>query len=136
MGDVTKQRILVVDDDDQVQRWIKRAAEAAGYEVEQATNGALGLELAGKGRFDLILLDINMPSMDGRDVLSRLKKNPHTAAVPVLIHSGRSDPYDRRVVLELGAEDFVEKPVEPSSLVRQIGSLIRKSSRHRAAEKK
>jgi DNA-binding response OmpR family regulator len=127
MGDGAKGRILVVDDDDEVQRWIKRAVEGAGYEVTQAANGALALDLADKEKFDLILLDIGMPSMDGRDVLTRLKAHPNTAAVPVLVLSGSTDTYDRRVVLELGAEDLLEKPINPSSLILAIGSRIRRA---------
>jgi DNA-binding response OmpR family regulator len=127
MGDGANGRILVVDNDVDVQRWIKRAVEGAGYEVTQAVNGALGLDLAGKEKFDLILLDIGMPSMDGRDVLSRLKAHPNTAAVPVLILSGGTDVYDRRLVLELGAEDFLEKPISPNSLILAIRSHIRKA---------
>ena len=134
MDDLEKRRILVVDDDEEVLRWFKRAAEAAGYEVVQAVSGAVGLDLAGRDRFDLILLDISLPAMDGRDVLRRLKMNPRTGDVPVLVHSGSTNLYDRRIVLELGAEDFAEKPVDPSSLIQQIGSLIRKA-RHRAPQR-
>jgi two-component system cell cycle response regulator len=74
-----------------------------------------------------------MLSMDGRDVLTRLKAHPNTAAVPVLVLSGSTATYDRRLALELGAEDFLEKPINPNSLILAIRSSIRKA-RGRAAE--
>ena len=126
-------RVLVVDDDVEVQRVVKRAAEGAGLDVVQAFDGAAGLLVATTERFDLILLDINMPRMDGRDVLKRLKENPATAAVPVLVYSGRDGQSDRLVGLELGAEDYVDKPIDAGSLVRKIGRLIERKTRERAA---
>ena len=120
-------RILIIDDDHDLQRTIGRAAETAGYEVLHALDGADGLALAAAEQVDLILLDVNMPSMDGRDVLTRLKKNPETSAIPVLVHSGRSSQVDRHVVLELGAEDFVDKPTNPRLLMTKIERLIARS---------
>ena len=123
----TSGRILVVDDDVEVQRSIERAARAAGYEVMQALDGAAGLALATEQRFDLIVLDIAMPASDGRDVLNSLKQNPVTADVPVLLCSGRNQLDDRRVGYELGAEDFVEKPFAAVLLMRRIGRMIEKA---------
>jgi DNA-binding response OmpR family regulator len=121
-------RILTVDDDVEVQKVVKRAAEAAGLEVVQAFDGAAGLALALTEPFDLILLDINMPKMDGRDVLSKLRNNHATAAVPVLIYSGRAGQLDRLVGLELGADDYIDKPFESSLLVKKIERLIQARS--------
>lgn len=121
-------RLLVVDDDVAVQRAVKRAAEAAGLEVVQAFDGAAGLALAFTETFDLILLDINMPEMDGRDVLTKLKQNLTTAAVPVLIYSGRVDQLDRLVGLQLGADDYIEKPFDANHLVKKIERLIQARS--------
>lgn len=126
MSVVIKGRILVVDDDPIIRGWVKRVAEAAGYELSQAADGRSGLEMAEDGRFDLILLDINMASLDGRDVLSRLKSNPATAAVPVLVLSGDVSVHRRQVVIELGGEELFEKPLSGDSLMRKIASLIRK----------
>jgi DNA-binding response OmpR family regulator len=124
-------RILVVDDDVEVQRMVKRAAEAAGFVVVQAFDGTPGLVLAAMEKFDLILLDINMPVADGRDVLSSLKKNPVTADIPVLVCSGRGVQGDRMVALELGAEDYVEKPIEASLLMMKIGHVVRRTRERR-----
>lgn len=128
-------RILVVDDDADVQKVVKRAAEAASFEVVQAFDGALGLHLATSERFDLVLLDINMPMMDGRDVLRKIKQNPTTADVPVLIYSGRIDQLDRVSGLELGADDYLEKPFDTRMLLRKISRMIEKKAEERAARK-
>jgi DNA-binding response OmpR family regulator len=127
-------RILVVDDDIEVQRVVKRAAEAAGFEVVQALDGAPGLALATTEKFDLILLDISMPKMDGRVVLARLKQNPTFAHVPVLVYSGRDGQVDRHVALDLGAEDFVDKPFDAGFLVTRMERLLEKA-RGRATQK-
>jgi two-component system cell cycle sensor histidine kinase/response regulator CckA len=120
-------RILIVDDDVEVQRLVKRAAEAEGFVVTQAFDGAPGLAHAVKETFDLILLDINMPTMDGRDVLSSLKRNPATAGVPVIAYSGRAGQDDRLALLQLGAEDIIEKPFQVGLLMQKIQHVIRKA---------
>jgi DNA-binding response OmpR family regulator len=127
--------ILVVDDDVHVQRAVKRAAEAAGYQVVQALDGATVLALATAMNFDLILLDLALPKIDGRDVLNLLKHNPSTADVPVLLYSGSgSDPQnDRRQGYDLGAVDFIQKPFNSDMLLKKIGRLIEKA-RERAAQ--
>jgi DNA-binding response OmpR family regulator len=127
-------RILVVDDDIEVQRVVKRAAETAGFEVVQAFDGAPGLALATTETFDLVLLDIGMPKMDGRVVLARLKQNPNCADVPVIVYSGRNGQVDRHVALDLGAEDFVDKPFDAGFLVTRIQRLLEKA-RERAIPK-
>src|SRR5256885_1832382 len=113
-------RILVVDDDVEVQKVVKRVGEAAAFEVVQALDGSPGLTLATTERFDLIVLDINMPTMDGRDVLRKLRLNTATASVPVLVYSGRTDQVDRVAALELGADDYIDKPFDVEILVRKI----------------
>lgn len=118
---------MVVDDDVDLQEVVQRAAKDAGYEVVQAFNGATGLVLAVTQKFDLILLDISMPKLDGRDVLVRLRENPSTANVPVLLFSGNNQQNDRRVAYELGADDYVDKPFSAGLLMTKIGRLIEKA---------
>jgi DNA-binding response OmpR family regulator len=120
-------RILIVDDDVDIQEVVQRAAKDAGYEVVQAFNGATGLVLAVTQKFDLILLDVSMPKLDGRDVLVRLRENPGTAQVPVLLFSGNNQQNDRRMGLELGADDYVDKPFSAGLLMTKIGRLIEKA---------
>lgn len=81
------------------------------------------MSLLSLGKPDLIVLDIGLPDIDGRDLLSTLKKNSATSAIPVLVWSGRYADSDRDVALELGAEDYVEKSV-PSALVSKIQRVL------------
>ena len=116
-------RILVAEDNEVLQKLVKRSFEREGYIVAQAHSGAeLATELA-KATPDLIVLDVGLPDADGRDVLAKLKKDPKTVHIPVLIWSGRDAESDRRIALSLGAEDYVEKG-PASELVRKIERLL------------
>jgi len=119
-----KGRILLVDDDESLQRAIKRVARTAGFDVVHAFDGPEALVLAMGQEFDAILLDINMPGMDGRDVLKRLKENAKTSSIPVLVHSARSGQFDRHVAFDLGAHDFIDKPMEVGVLMGKIRRMI------------
>jgi DNA-binding response OmpR family regulator len=128
----SKGQILVVEDDPGLQQLIARAAERAGFSTIAAHDGATGLALALTRAIDLVLLDINLPALDGRDVLSHLRQDQRTADLPVLICSGRRDEHNRRLALELGAVDFIEKPFDPRDLMAKIGRQIEKMRAHRA----
>ena len=102
--------ILVADDDEIVQAVVSAAAEKFGHRVIRAMNGGETLEVAASTQPDAVILDIRFPDADGRDVLAKLKSDPRTAHIPVIVWSGRkSNDSDSRIALELGAEDFVEK---------------------------
>ena len=116
-------RILVAEDNEVLQKLVKRAFEREGYIVVQAFSSAeLSLELE-RAVPDLIVLDVGLPDADGRDVLANLKRNPKTNCIPVVVWSGRDSPSDRRIALELGAEDYVEKG-PASRLVAKIERLL------------
>lgn len=102
-------RILFADDDPSVQRALKRLADQHGFELVQVLEGGDVYASALETQPDLIVLDIHFPDADGRDVLSRLKTDERTAQIPVLVWSGRDPQSDRRIALDLGAEDYVEK---------------------------
>jgi twitching motility two-component system response regulator PilH len=121
-------KLLVADDDKDLQKALKRVAERAGYEVCQAFDGARVLDAVKGGRPHLILLDVTMPGADGRDVLRQLKQDPDVSSIPVLICSGRTSHTDRIAGLELGAEDYIEKPFNAALLMNKIARLIEKSS--------
>lgn len=116
-------RILVAEDNEVLQKLVKRSFEREGYVVVQAFSGAeLAREVA-LATPDLIVLDVTLPDADGRDLLAKLKKDPETASIPVIVWSGRDAGSDRRISLELGAEDYVEKG-PPSTLVGKIERLL------------
>ena len=116
-------RILVAEDNEVLQRLVKRSFEREGYIVMQATSAAEMTSELAKATPDLIVLDVGLPDADGRDLLSKLKKDPKTAAIPVIVWSGRDAESDRRIALDLGAEDYVEKG-PASELVRKIERLL------------
>jgi CheY-like chemotaxis protein len=103
-------RILVADDNRAIQEAVRRVAERRGHEIIHATSGALAISVAIETQPDVIVLDMEFPDADGRDILRKLKAEPRTARIPVVVWSGRhGHPSDSRISLDLGAEDFVEK---------------------------
>lgn len=102
--------ILLGDDNEVIQAVVREAAETRGFEVTSATTGAGTIAIAIETQPDLIVLDIQFPDADGRDVLRKLKADERTARIPVVVWSGRKGhDSDRRISLDLGAEDYVEK---------------------------
>jgi CheY-like chemotaxis protein len=106
-------RFLVADDEPALARLYAAHAESRGHQVLFAKDGAEALLTAGTELPDVILLDVTMPKLDGRDVLRQLKSNPRTAGIPVLVISALGgDQHLRDLLLELGAWDVLEKPVD------------------------
>lgn len=116
-------KILVAEDNEMLQTLAKRAFEKEGYIVTQAFSGLDLMRELARSLPDIIVLDIALPDSDGRDLLSALKKDRRTAGVPVVVWSGRDAESDRRIALELGAEDYVEKG-PPSALVTKVERLL------------
>src|SRR5690242_6469190 len=116
-------RILFADDDPGVQRALGRLASKRGFELLPVLAGSDVYQTALAEKPDLIVLDIHFPDADGRDVLSRLKADARTAGIPVVVWSGRDPQSDRRIALDLGAEDYVEKR-DASSLLPKIERVL------------
>src|SRR5258706_14223433 len=116
-------RILFADDDPGVQRGLKRVAEKNGFEVVPVLAGGDVYAAALMKMPDLIVVVIHFPDADGRDVLARLKADPRTRSIPVVVWSGRDPQSDRRIALDLGAEDYVEKR-DPSTLLPKIARVL------------
>ena len=113
-------RILVIDDEPGIRSFISRALSAAGFAVDEAANGHQGLMLALSDPPDLVLLDLCLPDLDGREVLRRLhQERPHQA---VIVWSATSDRHAQRQCLSLGARDYVRKPVPMADLLTCIGA--------------
>src|SRR5579862_4522635 len=101
-------RILVIEDEMKLSSFIKRGLVAERYAVDTARDGRSGLELASTYQYDLIILDLMLPEMDGSEVLRRLRR--HNSSVPVIILSARDAIQDKVTNLELGADDYITKP--------------------------
>ncbi len=121
-----KPRVLVADDDQQMRRLVRSILERDGYEVTEAADGLDALEQVENKPFDLLLLDIDMPRLDGLGVLEELRTRIKTLGVPVIVLTARTDDTETRV-LDLGAQDFLTKPVQPKSLQARVKAVLRRA---------
>jgi len=122
--------ILVVDDDPHIRQLLVFALDKAGLEVLEAGDGEAGLVLAAKSAPDLVILDINMPRMDGLEVCRRLRASGDT---PILFLSSRDEEIDRVIGIELGADDYVVKPFSPREVVARVMAILRRTGARPAA---
>jgi DNA-binding response OmpR family regulator len=125
MSGRVQMRILIAEDDPALARLYSAYAQNRGHEALLARDGAETLLAAATELPDLILLDVLMPKLDGRDVLRQLKANPKTAAIPILVISALAgDQNLRDLLLELGAWDVLEKPVDLQIVFNKVERLI------------
>jgi two-component system response regulator MtrA len=119
------ERVLLVEDDASIREVATLGLEAAGFRVTAASDGREGLVQFRQGHFDLVVLDVMLPSLDGFDVLKEIRRDSRT---PVVMLTARSDLHDVVVGLELGADDYVTKPFELPELVARIKAVLRRST--------
>jgi len=120
-------RILVVEDDPSIRMGLEDTLAAKGYEVEVVGRGSEGAERAVSGRFDLVVLDVMLPDIDGFEVCRRIRQSKTTSRrVPVIILSARGAELDRVRGLELGADDYVTKPFSLMELLARVASVLRR----------
>ena len=117
-------KILVVDDEKTLVKGMKFNLENEGYEVECAYDGAAALELAREGRFDLIILDVMMPEMDGLEACMKIREFSN---VPIIMLTAKSKVFDRIQGLEMGADDYIVKPFEMKELIARINAVLRRT---------
>ena len=121
VGASAKARVLVVDDSSLVRLYYRSALEKAGFEVEQAINGIEAMERALSQPFDLVIVDVNMPRMDGFTFLRALRRSAaDVAALPVLMISTESETQDIAAARAAGANFYLVKPVAEAELVRHV----------------
>jgi two-component system, chemotaxis family, chemotaxis protein CheY len=124
VSEVPPSLILVVDDATVVRLYYRQILELEGYRVEEAINGVEGLEKAVQTPFDLCIVDVNMPIMDGYAFLHALRREPITHAVPALMTTSEADPKDHLTALEAGANAYLVKPVPRDQLALYVAALL------------
>ncbi len=120
------ERLLLIEDDDDLAASLCRALEREGYRVDRAASGFEGLERVGEGNPDLVLLDLNLPDLDGLAVCRELRGNPATRALPIIMLTARAAERDRVRGLDLGADDYVVKPFSLAELRSRVRALLRR----------
>lgn len=126
---MNQSRILVVDDEPQIQRFLKPSLAAAGYEVVEAATGAEALKAVATRAPDLVILDLGLPDMDGKEVIASLRG---WSDIPVIILSARDREAEKIAALDLGADDYVEKPFGIGELTARIRTALRHRGRSEA----
>jgi len=122
-------RILVVDDDPHIRELLMFALDKAGMRPSEASDGEEALAAIGREMPDLMVLDINMPRLNGLDLCRRLRAgNPAAASLPILFLSSRDDEIDRIVGIEIGGDDYVVKPFSPREVVARVGAILKRGA--------
>ena len=116
-------KILIVEDEEKLARFTELELKHEGYETAKAFDGRIGLEMAESGEFDLILLDIMLPGLNGIEVLRRIRK---TSEVPVILLTARDSVMDKVSGLDTGADDYITKPFDIEELLARIRAALRK----------
>ncbi|MGN0596337.1 MAG: response regulator transcription factor [Ruminiclostridium sp.] len=118
-------KILIADDEQKIREVLREYAEYEGHEVVEAVDGMQAVELAKNQDFDIIILDIMMPKLDGFSACKEIRKIKNT---PVLMLSARGEEYDKLFGFEIGADDYVTKPFSPKEVLARINAIIKRNS--------
>ena len=115
--------LLIVDDESRIRTLIGKYAAFEGYQVEEAENGMQAVEMCRKKHYDLIIMDVMMPELDGFSAVREIRK---TENVPVIMLSARGEEYDRIHGFELGIDDYVVKPFSPKELMMRVAAVLKR----------
>jgi DNA-binding NarL/FixJ family response regulator len=121
-------KILVIEDEPEMRRNLTTILRLEKFQPIAAENGRVGVELAAKERPDLVLCDVMMPELDGYGVLEALRESPHTAAVPFIFLTAKGEKPDIRAGMNLGADDYLTKPVAKNDLLNAIHSRLERAT--------
>jgi len=118
-------RILIVDDEELIRDLIKEYISLEMFSIEEAADGREALKLFQQNNYDLIILDVMMPKLDGWSVCREIRK---TSQVPIIMLTARGEEYDKLLAFELGVDDYIVKPFSPKELLARMKAIIRRSS--------
>ena len=128
---MTMAKILVVDDEIKIREIIKEYAEFEGYEVAQAEDGMQAVEMVKNQDFDIIIMDVMMPKLDGYSACKEIRK---IKQIPVIMLSARGEEYDKLFGFEIGVDDYVVKPFSPKELMARIRAVLNRASASQRTE--
>lgn len=117
-------RVLVIDDDELARAEIARCVEQQGHTASVAEHGGQGLDMLRSQKFDLVLLDLLMPEVDGFEVLRRMKEDAALRAIPVIVITAAGEPENTERCIQMGAVAQLSKPVDPTALAERISAAI------------
>lgn len=120
-------KVLVVDDEVHIVELIKFNLEGNGYSVIEAYDGHNALEIAKKDDIDIVILDLMLPGIDGIEVCRRLRKDPATEKIPIIMLTAKSEETDKVLGLEIGADDYLTKPFSVRELIARMKAVLRRS---------
>jgi two-component system, OmpR family, alkaline phosphatase synthesis response regulator PhoP len=129
MGNKPSQKVLVVDDEEPILELLKYNLEKQGYEVKTASDGQIAVDIARKFHPDLVLLDIMMPKMDGVEACRLLRAMPELANTFIVFLTARAEEYSEVAAFDVGADDYILKPIKPRALMSRISALFRRESK-------
>lgn len=122
-----KPRILLIEDERDIQEMLQYNLEREGFELSSSLEGVTGLDMARKLRPDLILLDVMIPGIGGKEVCKRLKADAFTESIPIIFLTARSEEVDKMIGFELGADDYVTKPFSLRELIARIRAVLKRA---------
>jgi DNA-binding response OmpR family regulator len=124
-------KLLIVDDEKRIRALIAKYAAFEGYETDEAEDGMQAVAMCRERRYDLIIMDVMMPELDGFSAVREIRKNSDT---PVIMLSARGEEYDRIHGFELGIDDYVVKPFSPKELMMRVGAVLKRSGSGKETE--
>lgn len=128
-GDEFMYRILVVDDEENIREVIKEYAEFEGHEVSEACDGMQAIEMVKNNDYDIIIMDVMMPRLDGYSACKEIRK---IKQIPVLMLSARGEEYDKLFGFEIGIDDYVVKPFSPKEVMARVNAIVKRNSSSQA----
>ena len=132
MGNKPSQKVLVVDDEEPILELLRYNLEKQGYDVKIASDGFIAVELAKRFHPDLVLLDIMMPKMDGVETCRQLRAIPELQNTFIVFLTARSEEYSEVAAFDVGADDYITKPIKPRALMSRISALFRRDSKKKS----
>lgn len=122
-------KLLIVDDDIRLRKLVRTYGEVEHYECDEAADGLAALEKLQNDNFDLVILDVMMPGLDGFETLERIRK---ISEIPVIMLTARNEEYDKLTGFGLGVDDYVSKPFSPKELMARVGAVLKRNEKKKS----